>query len=431
MLTLSQIQQDPDKVIQQLQQRGVCHAETLVHRLLNIVQTKKQQQDQLEKINHQLKEHAKTIAQWMKIKTAAQKIDSLKKEISCLKKQQQKEKQQIQGYAQGIQDILVQLPNVFCTTVPIGKYSQDNTIVHERFFIHSLPKVVVPHWDIAQKYDLIDFSIGTKITGTGFPVYKNEGAQLQRALIQFFLTEAIKNGYQEIMLPLLVNHATAFNTGQLPDKEGQMYKIQDHPFYLIPTAEVPLTNLYQKRILSEKDLPIKHVAYTPCFRREAGSWGSNVRGLNRLHQFDKVEIVEIHTPQQSFQAFKKMIAYVQQLLEKLQLTYRKVLLCSGDLGFTAYCTYDFEVYAPGQKKWLEVSSVSHFDTYQAHRLQLKYEEDEQQRKHWVHTLNGSALALPRVMASLLETYQTAQGIQIPSVLLPYAYHLRESTVFRV
>ena len=273
-------------------------------------------------------------------------------------------------------------------------------------------------WDLCKKYNLIDFELGVKITGAGFPVYRGKGAILQRALIQFFLNEANSNGFEELIVPHLVNESSGYGTGQLPDKEGQMYHVGDENFYLIPTAEVPITNIYRDIILDNKDLPIKHSGYTPCFRREAGSYGKEVRGLNRLHQFDKVEIVQITEPSESYKTLDKMVSYVESIIKKLKLPYRKLRLCGGDLGFTSALTYDFEVYSVGQNKWLEVSSISNFETFQANRLKLRF-RDANNKVKLAHTLNGSALALPRIMASLLEIYQTENGITIPEVLIPY------------
>ncbi|MDF9800399.1 seryl-tRNA synthetase [Catalinimonas alkaloidigena] len=275
-----------------------------------------------------------------------------------------------------------------------------------------------PHWELIEQYDIIDFELGNKITGAGFPVYKGKGAKLQRALVNFFLDEAEKAAYQEIQPPVVINEDSGYGTGQLPDKEGQMYQLVNEKLYLIPTAEVPITNLYRDVILKEEDLPVKHVGFTPCFRREAGSWGAHVRGLNRLHQFDKVEIVHIHRPEDSYQALEEMALYIRSLLEKLDLPYRVLNLCAGDLGFTSAQTYDMEVYSAAQKKWLEVSSVSNFETYQANRLKLRFKDSNKQTQ-LLHTLNGSALALPRIVAAILENNQTEKGIKIPKILVPY------------
>ncbi|MEN9001326.1 MAG: serine--tRNA ligase [Flavobacteriales bacterium] len=317
-----------------------------------------------------------------------------------------------------IMELLYQIPNVPNEDVPEGKTPADNETIFEHGAINTLPENAVPHWDLASKYDLIDFDLGVKITGAGFPVYKGKGAKLQRALINFFLDEAENSGYKEVIPPLLVNEDSGFGTGQLPDKEGQMYHSTVDNFYLIPTAEVPVTNIFRDVILKKEDFPQKLTAYTPCFRREAGSYGKDVRGLNRLHQFDKVEIVQVQHPEKSYEALEGMIAHVKTLLEKLELPYRILKLCGGDLGFTAAITYDFEVYSIAQDKWLEVSSVSNFETYQANRLKLRFKNKEG-KTELAHTLNGSALALPRIVAALLENNQTADGIKIPAALVPY------------
>jgi seryl-tRNA synthetase len=302
--------------------------------------------------------------------------------------------------------------------VPEGAGADDNVKVHEWGKPPALPGDALPHWELIKKYDIIDFELGLKISGAGFPVYKGKGARLQRALINFFLDQAEKQGFREVQPPIVVNEASGYGTGQLPDKEGQMYHVQADNLYLIPTAEVPITNLYRDVIVSDDQLPIRNVGYTPCFRREAGNWGAHVRGLNRLHQFDKVEIVQITRPEDSYRALDEMCSYVQGLLEKLELPYRKLLLCGGDMGFTSAMTYDMEVFSGAQQRWLEVSSVSNFETYQANRLKLRYKNSEG-KTQLLHTLNGSALALPRIVAAILENNQTPDGIKVPSVLVPY------------
>jgi seryl-tRNA synthetase len=317
-----------------------------------------------------------------------------------------------------LQKLLYTIPNVPHERVPDGGGPDDNLKVHEWGTIPSLPADAVPHWDLIKKYDIIDFDLGNKIAGAGFPVYKGKGARLQRALINFFLDEAEKKGYREIQPPIVVNEASGYGTGQLPDKEGQMYHATADNLYLIPTAEVPITNLYRDVMLSEDQLPIKNAGYTPCFRREAGSWGAHVRGLNRLHQFDKVEIVQVRKPEESYQVLDEMCAHVQGLLEKLELPYRKLLLCGGDMGVNSAMTFDMEVFAAAQQRWLEVSSVSNFETFQANRLKLRYKNKEG-KTQLLHTLNGSALALPRIVAAMLENNQTPNGIRIPKVLVPY------------
>ncbi|MDG1175324.1 MAG: serine--tRNA ligase [Flavobacteriales bacterium] len=315
-------------------------------------------------------------------------------------------------------DLLYLLPNTPHIDVPKGKTPEENITIFEKGDIKKLHDKAKPHWELASEFDLIDFDLGVKITGAGFPVYKGKGAKLQRALINFFLDEAENSGYNEVIPPLLVNEASGYGTGQLPDKEGQMYHSTEDNFYLIPTAEVPVTNIFRDVIVKKEDFPQKLTAYTPCFRREAGSYGKDVRGLNRLHQFDKVEIVQVQHPDKSYEALDGMIEHVKGLLEKLELPYRILKLCGGDLGFTAAITYDFEVYSIAQERWLEVSSVSNFETYQANRLKLRF-KNEEGKTQLAHTLNGSALALPRIVAALLENNQTENGIEIPKVLVPY------------
>ncbi|RAJ75196.1 seryl-tRNA synthetase [Chitinophaga dinghuensis] len=315
-------------------------------------------------------------------------------------------------------DTLVKLPNLPSQLVPAGKTPEDNVEVKQHGDIPALHEGAVPHWDLAKKYDLIDFELGNKITGSGFPVYKNKGARLQRAMIQYFLDYNINAGYMEYAPPYLVNETSAFGTGQLPDKEGQMYHATEDNFFLIPTAEVPVTNIYRDEILKDTDLPIRMTAYTPCFRREAGSYGKDVRGLNRVHQFDKVELVQLAHPEKSYEALDEMVAHVESLLQSLQLPYRILRLCGGDMSFTSALTYDFEVYSAAQQKWLEVSSVSNFESYQSNRMKIRFKEANG-KPQFLHTLNGSSLALPRIMACILENNQTADGIHIPAVLQAY------------
>jgi len=317
-----------------------------------------------------------------------------------------------------LQEILYKIPNVPHTDVPAGKGAEDNINVYEHGTVPTLHAAALPHWELIKKYDIIDFDLGVKISGAGFPVYKGKGAKLQRALINFFLSEADHAGYTEIQPPIVVNEASGYGTGQLPDKEGQMYFVSEDGLYLIPTAEVPITNLYRDVMVQEENLPIKNAGYTPCFRREAGSWGAHVRGLNRLHQFDKVEVVQITRPEDSYKVLDEMCLHVQGLLEKLELPYRKLLLCGGDMGFNSAMTYDMEVFSAAQQRWLEVSSVSNFETYQANRLKLRYKNKEG-KTQLLHTLNGSALALPRIVAAILENNQTEEGIKIPDLLRKY------------
>ncbi|KPL10665.1 MAG: seryl-tRNA synthetase [Bacteroides sp. SM23_62] len=318
-----------------------------------------------------------------------------------------------------LQELLVQVPNIPHISVPQGKGEADNEKVRDGGKLPVLEAGAVPHWDLISHYDIIDFELGNKLTGAGFPVYKGNGAKLQRALINFFLDENIASGYKEVLPPLMVNEDSGFGTGQLPDKEGQMYHIPSDDYYLIPTAEVPVTNIFRDQILRAKDLPVKYTAYTPCFRREAGSWGKDVRGLNRLHQFDKVEIVQIVHPDHSYRALEEMASHIEGLIVKLGLPYRIMRLCGGDISFTSSLTYDFEVYAAAQGKWLEVSSVSNFESYQANRLKLRFKNEGDRKTQLAHTLNGSALALPRIVAAMLENNQTPDGIIIPEILHPY------------
>ncbi|MFM9945728.1 MAG: serine--tRNA ligase [Bacteroidia bacterium] len=342
----------------------------------------------------------------------------LKTRTSEIKEQSKKIEETLIHLEENLKHLLVTLPNTPSFKVPKGKTPEDNEIIFEHGQEPKFNFEALPHWDLAKKYDLIDFELGVKITGAGFPVYKGKGARLQRALINFFLDEALTEGYNEIQPPILVNEDSAYATGQLPDKEGQMYHARDDNFYLIPTAEVPITNIYRDVILKENDFPVKNVGYTPCFRREAGSYGKDVRGLNRLHQFDKVEIIQLAHPDKSYDILEEMQQYVQRLLQKLGLQYRVLKLCGGDMGFTSALTYDMEVYSAAQQKWLEVSSVSNFESFQSNRLKLRF-KDESGKMRLAHTLNGSALALPRIVAALLENNQTADGINIPVVLRPY------------
>lgn len=343
---------------------------------------------------------------------------AIREKTTLIKGQIKDVEDQHEHVEQQLKALLYTLPNVPQETVPAGKSAEDNEVVKQEGVIPALFEGKLPHWELIKKYDIIDFDLGVKITGAGFPVYKGKGARLQRALINFFLDQAQAQGYLEVQPPILVNEDSGYGTGQLPDKEGQMYFAQADQLYLIPTAEVPITNLYRDVIVNRSDLPIKNVGYTPCFRREAGSWGAHVRGLNRLHQFDKVEIVQITHPEASYAALEEMSSYVQGLLNKLELPYRVLRLCGGDMGFTSAMTYDMEVYSAAQERWLEVSSVSNFETYQANRLKLRWKEEDK-KPQLAHTLNGSALALPRIVAAILENNQTPHGIKMPKVLHSY------------
>ncbi|NIG52886.1 serine--tRNA ligase [Chitinophaga sp. Cy-1792] len=344
--------------------------------------------------------------------------EEMRAKVNALKERLAPVNEELNATEKELIDTLVKLPNLPAAQVPAGKTPEDNVEVRRNGNIPELHEGAVPHWDLAKKYDLIDFELGNKITGSGFPVYKNKGARLQRAMIQYFLDYNINAGYTEYAPPYLVNEASAFGTGQLPDKEGQMYHATADNFYLIPTAEVPVTNIYRDEILKDTDLPVRMTAYTPCFRREAGSYGKDVRGLNRVHQFDKVELVQIVHPEKSFEALDEMVAHVESLLQSLQLPYRILRLCGGDMSFTSAITYDFEVYSTAQQKWLEVSSVSNFESYQANRMKIRFKEANG-KPQLTHTLNGSSLALPRIMACILENNQTADGIHIPAVLQAY------------
>ncbi len=349
-----------------------------------------------------------------------QEANQAKAKTVELKNQIKDSQTKVEQIESQIQQLLVQIPNVPHISVPLGRHAEDNVFVRGNYpQVEKNDKGLLPHWELTEKYNLIDFELGVKLTGAGFPVYKGKMAKLQRGLIQFFLDQAVENGYDEVIPPLLVNEDSGFGTGQLPDKEGQMYHATVDNLYLVPTAEVPVTNIYRDVILNAKQFPIKNTAYTPCFRREAGSYGKDVRGLNRLHQFDKVEIVRLEHPDRSYQTLEEMVSYVENLILKLELPYRIIRLCGGDMSFTSALTYDFEVYSKAQERWLEVSSVSNFESFQASRLKLRFKEEGQKNTQLAHTLNGSALALPRIVAALLENNQTPEGIVIPKVLRPY------------
>lgn len=342
----------------------------------------------------------------------------IKLETANIKEESKLLTEKLQMVEKEVRDQLYQIPNIPNEQVAFGVSEADNELIHEGGVLPVLDEKSKPHWDLIADYNLVDFNLGNKISGAGFPFYKNQGARMVRAMINYFLDQAIASGYQEIQPPIIVNEDSAYATGQLPDKEGQMYHLSDTNLYLIPTAEVPLTNIYRDVILKDQDFPVKMVGYTPCFRREAGSWGAHVRGLNRLHQFDKVEIVQIAKPEESYEILQGMIAHIQQLIESLELPYRILRLCGKDLGFSSAITYDFEVFSAGQNKWLEVSSVSNFETYQSNRLKLRYTTEEG-KKLLAHTLNGSALAVPRILAAILENNQSSTGIKMPKVLHPY------------
>ena len=418
MLTIKLIREQKSEVINRLKIKNF-NAESIVDTIILKDDERKEVQNKLDQSLAEANNIAKLVGQLFKdgkldeANAAKEKTVSLKTEAKDLGNR-------LSEIESALYELIVQIPNLPGEQVPAGKGAQDNETVRSGGV---MPKLnmdeVVPHWDLAKKYDLIDFELGNKITGAGFPVYKGKGAKLQRALISFFLDKAIENGYFEVMPPLMVNEASGFGTGQLPDKEGQMYHCGIDNFYLIPTAEVPVTNIFRDEILNAEDFPVKRVAYTPCFRREAGSYGKDVRGLNRLHQFDKVEIVQLRHPSDSYKALDEMVSYVESLVVSLGLPYRILRLCGGDMSFTSALTYDFEVFSAAQEKWLEVSSVSNFVDYQANRLKLRFKEKGEKKTQLAHTLNGSALALPRIVAALLENNQTPIGIVIPPALVSY------------
>ncbi len=417
MLTLQILREQTDLVLEGLKKRDFKDAETLVQQIIENDKLRRETQTTLDILKAKSNADSKKIGELMKA-GKADEASSLRAAIALDKDKVKSLEESLTEFERKQQEILYKIPNVPAAIVPAGKSAEDNITVHEHGTVPILHADALPHWELIKKYDIIDFELGIKIAGAGFPVYKGKGARLQRALINFFLNEAGQAGYKEIQPPIVVNEASGYGTGQLPDKEGQMYFVNEDGLYLIPTAEVPITNLYRDVILTEDDLPVKNVGYTPCFRREAGSWGAHVRGLNRLHQFDKVEIVQISRPEDSYRILDEMSLHVQSLLEKLELPYRKLLLCGGDMGFNSAITYDMEVFSAAQQRWLEVSSVSNFETFQANRLKLRY-KNKDGKMQLLHTLNGSALALPRIVAALLENNQTKEGIKIPKVLVPY------------
>jgi len=417
MLQVTAIRENKDNVIKGLEKRAFPQAAEIIEKVLDVDNNRKKSQAKHEELLAEANTLSKQIGSLMK-EGKREEAEEIKAKSAELKSKSKTLGEEQVKYENELLDLLYNIPNVPNDHVPAGASEDNNEVISEHGSTPSLHDKAVPHWDLIKQYDIIDFELGVKVTGAGFPFYKGKGARLQRALINFFLDEATKLGYNEVQPPIVINEDSGYGTGQLPDKDGQMYHIKEENFFLIPTAEVPITNMYRGEILAEDNLPIKHVGFTPCFRREAGSWGAHVRGLNRLHQFDKVEIVQVQHPEKSYDTLKEMCEYVQGLLEKLGLQYRVLNLCAGDLGITSAQTFDMEVYSAAQEKWLEVSSVSNFETYQANRLKLRY-KDEHNKKHLCHTLNGSALALPRIMAALLENNQTPEGIKIPEVLVPY------------
>ena len=417
MLTLKQISQETEKVLKGLEKKHFKNAKETIEKVLEVDKARREAQQELDGVLAQSKQLAAKIGQLMKAQDV-EGANAAKAEVAVLKDKAKELQDKMDAAAEELQQLLYTIPNIPYDEVPEGVAAEDNVVEKTGGTETVLPQNALPHWELAKKYDLIDFDLGVKITGAGFPVYKGKGAQLQRALINFSLDEARKAGYVEIMPPTVVNAASGYGTGQLPDKEGQMYHCGLDDLYLIPTAEVPVTNIYRDVILDEKQLPIKNCAYTQCFRREAGSYGKDVRGLNRLHEFSKVEIVRIDTPEHSKESHKEMLEHVEGLLQKLELPYRILRLCGGDMSFTAALCFDFEVYSEAQQRWLEVSSVSNFDSYQANRLKCRYRNADK-KTELCHTLNGSALALPRIVAALLENNQTPEGIRIPKALVPY------------
>ena len=416
MLQLAFIRQNAPLVKERLAVKNFTGLE-LVDNILQLDDQRKKLQLESDTTQSKINAISKEIGQLMGT-GQKEKAEEKKKEVASLKSSLQPIAEQLQKIESQLNEALVTLPNLPAKSVPPGKTPADNVTVREGGNKPKLYAGAVPHWDLTKKYNLIDFELGNKITGSGFPVYINKGAKLQRALVQYFLDYNIAAGYMEYQPPIMVNEATAFGTGQLPDKEGQMYYVNEDKFYLIPTAEVPVTNIYRDEIVKENDLPIKMTAYTPCFRREAGSYGKDVRGLNRLHQFDKVEIVQLVHPDKSYEVIEEMVIHIEKLLQSLELPYRILKLCGGDMSFTSALTYDFEVYSAAQEKWLEVSSVSNFESFQTNRMKIRF-KDANNKMQLVHSLNGSSLALPRIVACLLENHQAEDGIYLPKVLHSY------------
>ena len=432
MLTLKLINEETERVVRGLEKKHFPNAQAAIDQVLAVDKKRREAQQELDKSLNEQKQLSGQIGRLMK-EGKRDEAEQVKAQVAALKEKSKQMDEDMAKAQEEMTTLLCQIPNIPYDEVPEGKDAEDNHVVKSNLKECGPNDTVgnwdvnpslgianpLPHWELAKKYNLIDFDLGVKITGAGFPVYIGKGARLQRALINFFLAEANKAGYTEIMPPTVVNAASGYGTGQLPDKEGQMYHCEVDDFYLIPTAEVPVTNIYRDVILDEKDLPIKNCAYTECFRREAGSYGKDVRGLNRLHEFSKIEIVRIDKPEHSKESHKEMLEHVEGLLKKLELPYRILLLCGGDQSFTSAICYDFEVYSEAQGRWLEVSSVSNFDTYQANRLKCRYRPEGSKKPELCHTLNGSALALPRIVAALLENNQTENGIKIPAALVPY------------
>ena len=417
MLEIQKIRSNKEFIIERLLKIRKIDVAKEINEIFQLDEKKRETQQLLDSLSANMNTLSANIGKQFKAGNI-EEANQLKSETGKLKEEIKQLKADFIDLENQLKNRLYEIPNVPNESVPSGSNEADNEVVFQAEFSKNEYASFLPHWELCEKYDLIDFELGVKITGSGFPVYKGKGARLQRALIQFFLNEANDNGYGELLVPHLVNESSGYGTGQLPDKEGQMYHVRNENLYLIPTAEVPITNIYRDTIIDSKELPKKHVGYTPCFRREAGSYGKEVRGLNRLHQFDKVEVVQVTHPSESYKTLENMVGYVESLIKKLKLPYRKLKLCGGDLGFTSALTFDLEVFSVGQNKWLEVSSISNFETFQANRLKLRFRDNDNKIK-LAHTLNGSALALPRIMASLLEINQTDKGIIIPDILVPY------------
>lgn len=416
MLEINNIRENKAEIIEKLTVRNF-DASSILEEVVNLDSAWRNAKGELDSIASESNKIAKEIGLLFK-SGKVEEANAARAKTGELKDKEKAVKDKVDELAQAITEKLYLIPNVPHPSVPAGSADTDNEIVYEKGEIPTLPEGALPHWELAKKYDLIDFELGVKVTGAGFPFYTGKGARLQRALINFFLDVARDRGYKEVIPPFVVNEASGIGTGQLPDKEGQMYHCQVDDLYLIPTAEVPLTNMFRDTIVKTDDFPVKLTGYTPCFRREAGSYGKDVRGLNRLHQFDKVELVRVEHPDNSYAALEEMVAHIEYLLEQLELPYRKLRLCGGDLGFTSALTFDLEVFSAAQERWLEVSSASNFETFQANRLKLRF-KNENKKSVLAHTLNGSALALPRIMASILENHQTEDGIRIPKALVPY------------
>jgi seryl-tRNA synthetase len=416
MLQLQTIRENKESIITALKKRNI-DATPMLSKVIELDEKRRSIQTELDNTLAESNKLSKEIGMLFK-SGKAQEANTLKEKTAGLKDTSKQLGDDLNITAAALQEQLYLIPNIPHESVPAGNTDEDNEEIFREGEVPKLTDKALPHWELAKKYDIIDFELGVKITGAGFPVYKGKGARLQRALISYFLDKNTEAGYTEMQVPHMVNEASGYGTGQLPDKEGQMYHIQADDLYLIPTAEVPVTNLHRDDILAESDFPIKYTGYTPCFRREAGSYGAHVRGLNRLHQFDKVEIVRIEHPSTSYQALDEMVEHVKNILRELKLPYRILRLCGGDLGFTSALTYDFEVFSTAQDRWLEISSVSNFEAFQTNRLKLRF-KDENGKSQLAHTLNGSSLALPRVLAGILENYQTDNGINIPQVLIPY------------